>query len=239
MKTQRLGVNVDHVATLRNARGEAYPDPVAAALMAIAAGADGITIHLREDRRHIRDADVPAMKAAISKPLNFEMAATEEMVSIALAVRPHACCIVPEKRTEVTTEGGLDVAGHAAALRPLVARLKAVGIRVSMFIDPDPAQLRASADIGADIVELHTGSYAHGTDGELDRLVRAAALTVGLGLECHAGHGLTFDNVVPVAAIPDIVELNIGHFLIARAVFDGLPAVVGRMKGLMGGARLG
>ena len=179
------------------------------------------------------------MKAAISKPLNFEMAATEEMVSIALAVRPHACCIVPEKRTEVTTEGGLDVAGHAAALRPLVARLKAVGIRVSMFIDPDPAQLRASANIGADIVELHTGSYAHGSDGELDRLVRAAALTVGLGLECHAGHGLTFDNVVPVAAIPDIVELNIGHFLIARAVFDGLPAVVGRMKGLMEGARLG
>lgn len=239
MKAQRLGVNVDHVATLRNARGEAYPDPVAAALLAISAGADGITIHLREDRRHIRDADVPAMKAGIDKPLNFEMAATEEMVGIALAVRPHACCIVPEKRTEVTTEGGLDVAGHAEALRPMVGRLKAAGIRVSMFVDPDPAQLRASAAIGADIVELHTGSYAHGAAGELERLVAAARLTTELGLECHAGHGLTFDNVTPVAAIPEVVELNIGHFLIGQAVFDGLPAVVARMKALMAAARGG
>ena len=239
MKAQRLGVNVDHVATLRNARGEAYPDPVAAAQMAIAAGADGITIHLREDRRHIRDADVPAMKAGIDKPLNFEMAATEEMIEIALAVRPHACCIVPEKRTEVTTEGGLDVAGHEAALRTLVGRLKAAGIRVSLFVDPDPAQLRASAAIGADIVELHTGSYAHGAAGELARLVAAARLTEELGLECHAGHGLTFDNVTPVAAIPQVVELNIGHFLIGQAVFDGLPAVVRKMKALMVAARAG
>ena len=239
MKAQRLGVNVDHVATLRNARGEAYPDPVAAALLAISAGADGITIHLREDRRHIRDADVPAMKAGIDKPLNFEMAATEEMVGIALAVRPHACCIVPEKRTEVTTEGGLDVAGHEAALRVMVGRLKAAGIRVSMFVDPDPAQLRASAAIGADIVELHTGSYAHGAAGELERLVAAARLTEELGLECHAGHGLTFDNVTPVAAIPQVVELNIGHFLIGQAVFDGLPAVVRKMKAMMVAARAG
>ena len=237
MKAQRLGVNVDHVATLRNARGEAYPDPVAAAQLAISAGADGITIHLREDRRHIRDADVPAMKAGITKPLNFEMAATEEMVGIALSVGPHACCIVPEKRTEVTTEGGLDVAGHADALRGMVARLKAAGIRVSMFVDPDPAQLRASAAIGADIVELHTGSYAHGAAGELERLVAAAQLTEELVLECHAGHGLTFDNVTPVAAIPQVVELNIGHFLIGQAVFDGLPSVVRRMKALMAAAR--
>ncbi len=239
MTVQRLGVNVDHVATLRNARGEAYPDPVAAARMAIAAGADGITIHLREDRRHIRDADVVAMKAGISKPLNFEMAATEEMVGIALSVRPHACCIVPEKRTEVTTEGGLDVAGHLEALRPMVGRLQAAGIRVSMFVDPDAAQLRASAAIGADIVELHTGSYAHGAAGEFERLVAAAALTGELGLECHAGHGLTFDNVAPVAAIAQVVELNIGHFLIGQAVFDGLPAVVARMKAVMRAARGG
>ncbi len=237
MKPQRLGINVDHVATLRNARGEHYPDPVAAALLAIEAGADGITIHLREDRRHIRDADVGAMKAAISMPLNFEMAATEEMVAIALATRPHACCIVPEKRTEVTTEGGLDVAGHAEALRPMVARLAAAGIRISMFVDPDPLQLAASAAIGAHIVELHTGSYAHGAAGEFERLVAAAKLTSGLGLECHAGHGLTFDNVTPVAAIPEVVELNIGHFLIGQAVFDGLPAVVRRMKALMQAAR--
>ena len=237
MKPQRLGINVDHVATLRNARGEHYPDPVQAALLAIEAGADGITIHLREDRRHIRDADVSAMKAAISKPLNFEMAATEEMVAIALATRPHACCIVPEKRTEVTTEGGLDVAGHADALRPMVARLAAAGIRISMFVDPDPLQLAASAAIGAHIVELHTGSYAHGAAGEFERLVAAAKLTTSLGLECHAGHGLTFDNVTPVAAIPEVVELNIGHFLIGQAVFDGLPAVVRRMKALMRAAR--
>ena len=179
------------------------------------------------------------MKAAISKPLNFEMAATEEMVRIALEARPHAACIVPEKRTEVTTEGGLDVAGHAAELEPMVRRLAAAGIRVSMFVDPDPAQLRASAAIGAAVVELHTGSYAHGAPGELDRLIAAASVTRELGLECHAGHGLTFANVAPVAVIPEVMELNIGHFLIGQAVFDGLPAVVRRMKALMRAARGG
>ena len=233
----RLGVNVDHVATLRNARGEAYPDPLDAARIAIAAGADGITIHLREDRRHIRDADVAAVKAGISKPLNLEMAATAEMLAIALATRPNACCIVPEKRTEVTTEGGLDVAGQQASLAPLVASLRAAGIRVSLFGDPDPAQLRASAAIGADIVELHTGAYAHGKPDELARLQDAARLAVQLGLECHAGHGLTYANVGPIAAIAEVMELNIGHFLIAQAVFDGLPAVVAQMLALMQAAR--
>ncbi|MCW3473694.1 pyridoxine 5'-phosphate synthase [Limobrevibacterium gyesilva] len=237
MIPQRLGINVDHVATLRNARGGAYPDPLLAAQAAIAAGADGITIHLREDRRHIRDADVHAIRAAITKPLNFEMAATDEMVRIALETRPHACCIVPEKRTEVTTEGGLDVRGQQAALRPAVAALSAAGIRVSMFVDPDPAQLEASAAVGAAVVELHTGAYAHGAAGELERLQAAARLTASLGLECHAGHGLTYDNVGPVAAIPDVVELNIGHFIIGQAVFDGLDAVVKHMKALMQKAR--
>ena len=233
----RLGVNVDHVATLRNARGEAYPDPLDAARVAIAAGADGITIHLREDRRHIRDADVTAVKAGISKPLNLEMAATAEMLAIALAARPNACCIVPEKRTEVTTEGGLDVAGQQATLAPLVAALRTAGIRVSLFIDPEPTQLRASAAVGADIVELHTGAYAHGKPDELARLQAAARLAVELGLECHAGHGLTYANVGPIAAIAEVMELNIGHFLIAQAVFDGLPAVVGKMRALMHAAR--
>jgi len=237
MMPQRLGVNVDHVATLRNARGGAHPDPLAAALAAIAAGADGITIHLREDRRHIRDADVAAVRAAISKPLNLEMAATEEMLGIALATRPHACCIVPEKRTEVTTEGGLDVRGQHNSLRPIVAKLSAAGIRVSLFIDPEAAQLQASADIGADIVELHTGAYADGRDGELERLMEAAKLATRLGLECHAGHGLTFDNVTPVSAIPEVVELNIGHFIIGQAIFDGLAPVIGHMRSLMLGAR--
>jgi len=237
MMPQRLGVNVDHVATLRNARGGAHPDPLAAAIAAIAAGADGITIHLREDRRHIRDADVAAVRAAISKPLNLEMAATEEMLGIALATRPHACCIVPEKRTEVTTEGGLDVRGQHNSLRPIVAKLSAAGIRVSLFIDPEAAQLQASADIGADIVELHTGAYADGRDGELERLMEAAKLATRLGLECHAGHGLTFDNVTPVSAIPEVVELNIGHFIIGQAIFDGLAPVIGHMRSLMLGAR--
>jgi len=226
MTPLRLGVNVDHVATVRNARGGAHPDPLDAALAAIAAGADGITIHLREDRRHIRDDDVHRIRAAIGKPLNLEMAATAEMTAIACAVRPHASCLVPEKREEVTTEGGLDVAGNIDALRPVVAMLTAAGIRVSMFIDPDPVQLHASADIGAAVVELHTGSYAEGKPGELDRLRAAAALTTSLGLECHAGHGLTFDNVGPVAALSEVVELNIGHFLIGQAIIDGLPAVV-------------
>jgi pyridoxine 5-phosphate synthase len=237
MKPQRLGVNVDHVATIRNARGEAYPDPLLAAQVAIAAGADSITIHLREDRRHIIDADVMRIRAMIDKPLNLEMAATEEMVAIAVKTRPHACCLVPEKRAEVTTEGGLDVAGHRMALAPMVRRLRDAGIRVSMFVDPDWAQLEASAEIGAAVVELHTGAYCQGRDGELQRIIEAAGLTESLGLECHAGHGLTYDNVAPIAAIPEVLELNIGHFLIARAIFDSLPAAVRRMRELMQEAR--
>jgi pyridoxine 5-phosphate synthase len=238
MKPLRLGVNIDHVATVRNARGGIHPDPLDAARAAIAAGADGITIHLREDRRHIRDDDLRRIRAAIERPLNLEMAATEEMLGIARQARPHACCLVPEKRQEVTTEGGLDVAGKAESLRPAVATLSAAGIRVSMFIDPDPAQLRAAAAVGAPVVELHTGAYAEGRPGELDRLRAAAALTPSLGLECHAGHGLTFDNVGAVAALPEVMELNIGHFLIGQAILDGLPAVVARMKELMRQARL-
>jgi pyridoxine 5-phosphate synthase len=237
MNELRLGINVDHVATLRNARGEHYPDPLLAAQMAIEAGADGITIHLREDRRHIRDDDVRLVRAGITRPLNLEMAATAEMLAIALATKPNACCLVPEKRTEVTTEGGLDVAGQHNALRPIVAALVAAGIRVSLFVDPDPTQLKASADIGATIVELHTGAYAHGDPAELPRLQQAAKIAVSLGLECHAGHGLTYDNVAPIAAIPEVVELNIGHFIIAQSVFDGLPAVVRQMKSLMQQAR--
>ena len=233
----RLGVNVDHVATLRNARGEAYPDPLEAARLAIASGADGITIHLREDRRHIRDSDVFLVRAGIDKPLNFEMAATNEMLNIALEAMPNACCIVPEKRTEVTTEGGLDVVGQQKSLRPIVARLRQAGIRVSLFIDPDPAQLAASAEIGADIVELHTGAYAHGNVGELARLQAAARQCAALRLECHAGHGLNFANVAPIASIPEVMELNIGHFLIAQAIFDGLPSAVRQMKSLMQAAR--
>jgi pyridoxine 5-phosphate synthase len=235
----RLGVNIDHVATVRNARGGAHPDPLEAARLAVAAGADGITIHLREDRRHIRDDDVRRIRADIAAPLNLEMAATEEMTRIALATRPHACCLVPERRAEVTTEGGLDVAGNRAALAPVVRALAEAGIRVSMFVDPDPAQLEASAAIGAAVVELHTGAYAHGKDGELDRLIAAAARTSTLGLECHAGHGLTFDNVGAVAAIAEIAELNIGHFLIGQAIFDGLAAVIARMKEAMRMARRG
>jgi pyridoxine 5-phosphate synthase len=233
MTRQRLGINVDHVATLRNARGEDYPDPLAAAQMAIAAGADGITIHLREDRRHIRDDDVRLVRHGIVAPLNLEMAATEEMLRIALQHLPHACCIVPEKRAEVTTEGGLDVRGQHNTLRPIVAALSKAGIRVSLFINPDPAQLQASADVGAAVVELHTGAYAHGADGELDRLKAAARLTRKLGLECHAGHGLTYDNVAPIAALPEVMELNIGHFIIGQAIFEGLDTVVRRFKTLM------
>lgn len=237
MSYQRLGVNIDHVATLRNARGEAYPDPVQAAQMAIAAGADGITLHLREDRRHIRDADVLRMRAMIDRPMNLELAATDEMLAIALKTRPNAVCLVPEKRTEVTTEGGLDVVGQRASLAPVVAALRDAGIRVSMFIDPDWDQMEASAQLGASIVELHTGAYAHGKPGELERLREAARLAPSLGLECHAGHGLTYDNVTPIAALPELVELNIGHFLIAAAIFEGLPVAVARMKQLMLAAR--
>jgi pyridoxine 5-phosphate synthase len=233
----RLGVNIDHVATVRNARGGNHPDPVAAAVAAVAAGADGITLHLREDRRHIRDADLERMMAEISAPVNLEMAATEEMVRIACRARPHAVCLVPERRAEVTTEGGLSVAGQDNILRPVVRALSDAGIRVSLFIDPDPRQLEASAAIGAAVVELHTGAYAEGHVGELERLAAAAALTAQLGLECHAGHGLTYDNVGPVAALPQVMELNIGHFLIGQAIFDGLPAVIARMRALMTSAR--
>ena len=229
----RLGVNIDHVATIRNARGGTHPDPVEAAMLAIAAGADGITAHLREDRRHIRDDDIDRLRATITKPLNLEMAATPEMVAFALRVRPNAACIVPERRAEVTTEGGLDAAGQLATLAPMVAALKQAGIRVSLFIDPDPRQLQAAAALGADIVELHTGAYAEGRAGEIERLGAAAALTATLGLECHAGHGLTYANVAAVAALPQIVELNIGHFIIGQSILDGLPTVVAELKALI------
>ena len=236
MSALRLGLNVDHVATLRNARGGMLPDPVEAARAAIAAGADGITAHLREDRRHIRDDDMARLRA-LPAPLNMEMAATEEMLRIARKLRPHAACLVPERRAELTTEGGLDVAGQHATLRPAVAALTSTGIRVSLFIDPDPAQLRAAADIGAPAVELNTGAYAEGRPDELDRLREAAAMTGGLGLECHAGHGLSYANVGPIAALPELVELNIGHFLIGQALLDGLDTVVRRMQELMHAAR--
>jgi pyridoxine 5-phosphate synthase len=237
MQKLRLGVNIDHVATVRNARGGAHPDPVVAALAALSAGADGITMHLREDRRHIRDDDVHRMLTAISAPLNLEMAATDEMVAIATRLRPHAVCLVPERREEVTTEGGLDVAGQHDVLAPVVSALTKAGCRVSLFIDPDPAQLRAAASVGAPVVELHTGSYAEGRPGELDRLRAAAALTAEIGLECHAGHGLTYENTPPVAALPEVRELNIGHFLIGEAIIDGMAAVIARMRHVMDTAR--
>lgn len=226
----RLGVNIDHVATIRNARGGTYPDPVAAALLAVQAGADGITAHLREDRRHIRDRDLERLRAEIAAPLNMEMAATEEMVGIALGLRPHACCLVPERREELTTEGGLNVAGQLETLTPKVQKLAQTGIRVSLFIDPSPAQIEAAAQTGAQVVELHTGAYAEGKAGELERLHAAAAQAATLGLEVHAGHGLTFENVGPIASLPALRELNIGHFLIGQAIFDGLAAVVQNMK---------
>ena len=235
--TVRLGVNVDHVATVRNARGGSHPDPFAAALVAVGAGADGITAHLREDRRHIRDRDLEQLSQSPEIRLNMEMAATDEMVAIALRLRPAACCLVPERRAEVTTEGGLDARGQQAALRPHVAALRGAGIRVSLFIDPDPAQLEAAAALRAPVVELHTGAYAEGRPGELDRLRDAAALTARLGLECHAGHGLSYANVQPVAALPEIVELNIGHYLMGQAMFDGLPAVVSAMRRIIAAAR--
>ncbi len=233
MSTPRLGVNIDHVATVRNARGGQHPDPFAAALLAIGAGADGITAHLREDRRHIRDADMERLAASPEIRLNFEMAATDEMVGIALRLRPAACCLVPERRAEVTTEGGLDAAGQAEALGPRIRALRGAGIRVSLFLDPDPAQLHAARDLGAEVVELHTGAYAEGRPGEFDRLRDAAALLAGIGLECHAGHGLTYANVRPVALLPQVEELNIGHFLIGQAITDGLPNVVATMKAMI------
>ena len=233
----RLGVNIDHVATLRNARGGVHPDPFTVAEAAVAAGADGITIHLREDRRHIRDEDARRICAGITVPINLEMAATDEMAGIACALKPHGVCIVPERRSEITTEGGLDVAGHAAELRPVIARLNAAGIVVSLFVDPEPRQLEAAASVGASVVELHTGAYANGRQGELELLAAAAALTPGLGLECHAGHGLTYANVRPIAALPEVRELNIGHYLIGEALLVGLPASIREMKRLMAEAR--
>lgn len=237
----RLGVNIDHVATIRNARGGEHPDPVRAGVAAAAAGADGITAHLREDRRHITDADIERLTDQLAIPLNLEMAATEEMLAIALRHRPHAACIVPEKREERTTEGGLDAAGQHNHLTFHVDRLRGAGIRVSLFIEPHPAQVEAAARLGAPVVEFHTGRYAHAAgaerEAELDRIRKAAALAVQAGIEPHAGHGLTFDNVKPVAAIAELAELNIGHFLIGEAIFTGLESSVREMRRLMDEAR--
>ncbi len=241
----RLGVNIDHVATIRNARGGVHPDPVRAAKMAADAGADGITAHLREDRRHISDADIARLAEELTLPLNLEMAATEEMLDIALRHRPHACCIVPEKREERTTEGGLDVAAGHAHIRPFVEKLAAAGSRVSLFIEPDPVQIAVAEALGASVIELHTGRYcdlvaagaASDAERELDRLREAAAAGAARGLEIHAGHGLTFDTVKPVGAIEEVRELNIGHFLIGEAIFSGLDSAVRRMRDLIDEAR--
>ena len=237
----RLGVNIDHVATIRNARGGEHPDPVRAAEIVAAVGGDGITAHLREDRRHIRDEDIARIQAATSLPLHLEMAATDEMLAIALRHKPHAACIVPERREERTTEGGLDAAGQHNRLAPIVARLSDAGIRVSLFIAPEPRQIEAAMRLGAPVVELHTGEYSH-AEGEaraveLKRIADMAALAVRNGIEPHAGHGLTYDNVQPIAAIPHLVELNIGHYLIGEAIFCGLDVAVRRMRELMDAAR--
>jgi pyridoxine 5-phosphate synthase len=236
-----LGVNIDHVATLRQARRAREPDPVHAALIAEQSGADSITLHLREDRRHIQDRDVRALKGLLQTHMNLEMAVTDEMLAIADEVRPADCCLVPEKRTELTTEGGLDVAAQAPRIQAAAAKLAAAGIRVSLFIDPDTAQIEAAARSGAPVVELHTGAYAGATGAaratELGRLAGAARLAARLGLTVHAGHGLDYHNVQPVAVIPEIVELNIGHAIMARAVFTGLPEAVRTMKALMQAAR--
>jgi pyridoxine 5-phosphate synthase len=237
----RLGVNIDHVATIRNARGGEHPDPVRAAQIVAAVGGDGITAHLREDRRHIRDEDLARIQAATSLPLNLEMAATEEMLAIALRHKPHAACIVPERREERTTEGGLDAAGQHNRLAPIVGKLLDAGIRVSLFIAPEPIQIEAAMRLQAPVVELHTGEYAHATgearEAELRRLADMAALAAKNGIEPHAGHGLTYDNVQPIAAIPQIAELNIGHYLIGEAIFTGLDSAVRRMRELMDEAR--
>jgi pyridoxine 5-phosphate synthase len=239
----RLGVNIDHVATIRNARGGDHPDPVRAAQIVAGAGGDGITAHLREDRRHIRDDDLARIQAATGLPLNLEMAATEEMLAIALRHKPHAACIVPERRQERTTEGGLDAAGLHNQLAPVVARLSDAGIRVSLFIAPDPRQIEAAMLLGAPVVEFHTGEYAHACGdaekraAELRRIADMAALAAKNGIEPHAGHGLTFDNVQPIAAIPQLAELNIGHFLIGEAIFTGLEASIRRMRQLMDDVR--
>jgi pyridoxine 5-phosphate synthase len=237
----RLGVNIDHVATIRNARGGRHPDPVRAAKLAEDAGADGITAHLREDRRHISDDDIAGLMARLKVPLNLEMAATEEMLAIALRHKPHAACIVPEKREERTTEGGLNASRGHHHLKPYVEALKKAGIRVSLFVEPDVAQLEAAVRLGAPVVELHTGAYceARGRNREPQyrRLVDAAGVAEKLGLECHAGHGLTYTTVGAVAAIPTIVELNIGHFLVGEAIFGGLDSAIKRMRALMDKAR--
>ena len=237
----RLGVNIDHVATIRNARGGRHPDPVRAARMAAQAGADGITAHLREDRRHISDDDIARLARELTVPLNLEMAATEPMIEIALRHKPHAACLVPERRNELTTEGGLDAAGAVERLAPFVDRLGAAGIRVSLFIDPESRQLKAAKQLGAPVVELHTGAYCDATgaarERELQRLTAAAAMAESIGLECHAGHGLGFDTVGPIAAIRTIVELNIGHFLVGEAIFSGLDSAVKRMRAAMDKAR--
>jgi pyridoxine 5-phosphate synthase len=241
----RLGVNIDHVATIRNARGGRHPDPLRAAHIAVEAGADGITAHLREDRRHISDDDIARLKSELTRPLNLEMAATDEMLSIALRHLPNACCIVPERREERTTEGGLDIGGGGARLERIVGELQDAGVRVSLFIEPDAGAVEASARIGADIVELHTGAYceralegnAAAVAKELERIIKAARLADDAGLEVHAGHGLTFNTVAAVSRLPQIVELNIGHFLIGEAIFGGLGRAVQRMRALMDDAR--
>lgn len=243
----RLGVNVDHVATIRNARGGRHPDPVRAAQIAIEAGADGITAHLREDRRHIRDQDIARLKAEIAKPLNFEMAATEEMVALALRTRPHASCLVPERREERTTEGGLDVAGLHNSLASAVARLREAGIRVSLFIAAEPRQIQAAVAIGAPVIEIHTGAWCDAladnrmsaAQAEWERIRHGAQLARRLGLEVHAGHGLDFETAETIASLPEIVELNIGHFLIGEAVFAGLAGAVKTMRAVMDRGREG
>jgi pyridoxine 5-phosphate synthase len=236
-----LGVNIDHVATLRQARRGRYPDPVQAALAAETAGADSIVLHLREDRRHIQDHDVRSLRGLLQTRMNLELAVTDEMLAITAAVRPADCCLVPERRQEITTEGGLDVAAQAARIRDATTYLRQAGVRVALFIDPDPRQVEAAAHAGAPVVELHTGTYAEAAGAtaatELERLRAAARLGASLGLEVHAGHGLNYRNVQPVAALPEIVELNIGHALIAHALFVGLPAAVREMKALMAAAR--
>ncbi|HEV2363962.1 MAG TPA: pyridoxine 5'-phosphate synthase [Caulobacteraceae bacterium] len=247
MKRLRLGVNIDHVATIRNARGEAYPDPARAAEIALQAGADGITAHLREDRRHIGDADIAALSVLTrrrGRPLNLEMAATAEMEAIALKHRPHACCIVPERREEITTEGGLDVARGHNTIAPLVSRLAGAGVRVSLFIEADKAQIAAAAGVGAQVVELHTGAYclavrsgSSQAQALLARLAESARRAAALGLEVHAGHGIDYETVGAISAIPEVVELNIGHFLIGEAIFTGLSPAIGRMRELMDAAR--
>jgi pyridoxine 5-phosphate synthase len=245
MRLLRLGVNIDHVATIRNARGGEHPDPMRAVRIVQSAGGDGITVHLREDRRHIRDSDLDVIMAEAQLPVNLEMAATEEMLTIALRHKPHAACIVPERREERTTEGGLDAAGQHNHLAPIVGQLLDAGIRVSLFIEPEPRQIEASMRLRAPVVELHTGRYAHlwmdqdtaGIEAELKRIADAAALCAKNGIEPHAGHGLTFDNVQPIAAIPQLAELNIGHYLVGEAIFIGLDQSIRKMRTLMDEAR--